>query len=231
MKIIKKFGLMILAVVLLCASLFGCGSTPEKQGKQEQLVYQVADWLERAMAFRSVYREDIDAWDQDVLDAKLSETWDIVNTVADNYSTVLFTIDRYVAKKENKLLSISFVVVPEASGTMTFSFYSQGKFESKNLQEQTVNVTAGAEKTVSFSFDKKISQIVDLNNNEDYSFYIDNARLVEINNSTNVPIGAERLHIDGKYYYIDYLVDINYKIKSVTLTFDEYTEPKIEDIR
>ncbi len=223
MKKLRKILIMVITLAVLSLSLFGCMSESKKLE-----VYNVVDWQERASAKKWEYNESLEKWENaGAVGTADDNDWNTVNTVADNYKSILCYVKDSVINKTNKLLGISFVVVPEASGTMTFSFTSYGYTgmgTGMNLQQQTVKVTADTQKAVSFSFDNEISQILTQNDEDDaYGFYIEPSKFTALKDLGDEAVPADSITVcDGKQYYKEYTTRaIKYKISSITLIFED----------
>lgn len=216
MKILKKAGLLLIVVALLCCSLFGCTEPEQVQ------VYKATDWLSGNVTVRKFKYDDVtNKWG---LGDSIygDDAWETVSTVADNYVYFIMPVKNSLVKEENILLSISMTVVAESDMTTTFSLYS--RTDPSNLQSQLVTCKAGEEKIIAFNYDKPITEVFgkreSLLQGSYYDFRLCNSTFTEYEQVTEIPVGANRVTLDGKNYYEEYeQTGVKYKITTITFVY------------
>ncbi len=111
MKKLKKMLVLILATILLCFTLTGCGNL-----SATVQTYKIDEWATSVEA---------SFWDTGTKKYEDAGDWDTINTVFDEYAIIYCGIKKSLMNAENNLISISMKIVAKENGLLYFALRNQ----------------------------------------------------------------------------------------------------------
>ncbi len=213
MKKLKKMLVLILATILLCFTLTGCGNL-----SATVQTYKFDEWFNNK-GYVYALKEGLTTETEEVAGG----VWENISETARKYTSLLAGINSSLMNADNKLISISMKIVAETDGQLYFFSKSNNVsgVQNSNLRQASVGVKAGQEHIVSFEYNMPITNIFwKAVTGGGYMLEVACTKLVAYDNYNEVPIGAPTRNIGGTNYYLDYSNLVDYKITALTFVFE-----------